>query len=150
MSHEPAWLVIARKELGVHETPGPKATARIIEYGQATTLKATSDEVPWCASFVNWCIREARKSHPELDKETGSAAAVSWRKWGHELQWGRIGCVVVFKFVNGRHHVGFYVGEDVMGVFCLGGNQNDSVSIKHFPWDSVINFRWPDEYKEVT
>lgn len=145
---EPAWLTIARKELGIHETPGPKATARIVEYDATTTLKATSDEVPWCSSFVNWCIRQARMLHPELDLETRSAAAASWASWGHELEEGQLGCIVVMERPGGNH-VGFYVDEDDDGVYVLGGNQGDRVCIRRFPWERITNFRWPINYKEV-
>lgn len=46
---------IAEKELGQKEDffgENPK----IIEYHDATTLSANRDEVPWCASFVNWVL----------------------------------------------------------------------------------------------
>lgn len=44
----PKWLEIAEKELGVHEIPGPKSEARIVQYHSSTWLTATSDETPWC------------------------------------------------------------------------------------------------------
>jgi hypothetical protein len=47
---------IATQELGVAEIYGDVHNKRILEYHQATRLKATTDEVAWCASFVNWCL----------------------------------------------------------------------------------------------
>lgn len=47
---------IAKKEIGVTETPGILSTSRILEYDLATTLKSQSDETPWCSAFVNWCF----------------------------------------------------------------------------------------------
>lgn len=46
---------IAKTQIGVVETTGANATPKIIEYHQATSVQADSDEVPWCSAFVNWC-----------------------------------------------------------------------------------------------
>jgi len=51
------WMDIAVAELGVHEDSHPgQHNSRILEYHQTTTLKATTDETPWCSSFVNWVM----------------------------------------------------------------------------------------------
>lgn len=143
-------LDIAIKELGVHETPGPAATARIVEYDKSTTLRATSDEVPWCSSFVNWVVKQAGMDG------TNSAAAISWSEWGREVgaeaskDYGpeanqEPGDIVVFEWSGGGHHVAFYVGEGERDgeymVQVLGGNQHDSVSYAWYPWDDIINIR---------
>lgn len=47
---------IARLEIGTKEMSGLAHEKRILEYHQATTLKAQADETPWCASFINWCL----------------------------------------------------------------------------------------------
>ena len=131
---EPAWLLIAKKELGIHETPGPAATARIVEYDKATTLKATSDEVPWCAAFVCWCLEQAGI------ESTHSAAAASYLNWGKDIgDTPEEGCIVVFP-----HHVTFYVdGVDDDYIKCLGGNQADSVKYSNFPVANVLSYRMP-------
>lgn len=143
---QPAWMAIAKKELGQEEVSGPQANPRIVEYDSTTTLKATSDEVPWCSSFANWCIYQARKVDSSIDEETHSAAAASWRHWGKELEYGCYGCIVVFDRVGGNH-VAFYLSEDEDGVTVLGGNQGDKVSKAHFPWSAVTNFRWPNSWE---
>jgi len=134
---EPRWLTVAKGELGVKEIPGSGDNPRIVEYHQTTTLKATDDAVPWCSSFVNWCLEQAGV------RGTKSAAASSWRDWGEELEEGRLGCIVVMRR-QGGNHVGFYMSEDADGVFVLGGNQGDAVNVKHFPWEIVTHFRWPE------
>lgn len=147
----PRWLEVAQAEIGVHETPGPKATPRIREYLAVTPLAegGNSDETPWCSSFVNWCFRQCRI------KGTGSAAARSWVTWG-ETRERRPGCVVVLKARkrNGErsttpsgYHVGFYVAGNARTIRLLGGNQSDSVCEVDFPlarWD-VVAVRWPVE-----
>jgi len=59
MKREPEWLVIARGEIGQKEIKGGKHNPRILEYHATTTRKATTDEVSWCSSFVNWCMTQA-------------------------------------------------------------------------------------------
>jgi len=134
--NKPKWLQIAEKELGVHETPGPKATARIIEYGKATSLKPQSDEVPWCAIFVNWCLQQAGI------QGTNSAAAASFEDWGRDLgDEPEIGCIVVLP-----HHVTFYAGAmDEDTIIGLGGNQSDQVKRSNYPVERVISYRWPND-----
>ncbi len=133
------WLWLAKNELGVHETPGPAATARIIEYHAVTSLKATSDEVSWCSSFVCWCLEQAGI------RSTASAAAKSYLNWGYELQTPREGCIAVL--LRGKNpnqgHVGFWVGEKDDKVCLLGGNQSDKVCEEYFPKSKVKSYRWP-------
>jgi uncharacterized protein (TIGR02594 family) len=77
---EPAWITIARAEMGVQEYPGPEHNPRIIQYLRSTTNPATSDETPWCSGFVNWCMKQAGIVG------TNSAAARSWLKWGGRVR----------------------------------------------------------------
>lgn len=57
------WVRIAQAELGVQEDSSPERhNGRIVEYHQTTSLQATTDEVPWCSSFVNWAMIAA--GHP--------------------------------------------------------------------------------------
>lgn len=46
---------IASSEIGEKESRSSD-NGRILQYHDATTLNASEDEVPWCASFVNWCL----------------------------------------------------------------------------------------------
>lgn len=133
------WCEIAAKELGIEEVPGTESNPRIIEYHKATTLKATSDEISWCASFVGWALQSAGI------QPTHSAAARSYLNWGKELKEPKFGCVTVLKRGNSswQGHVGFYVGGDSFHVKLLGGNQSDKVSIANFKKSDVLGYRWP-------
>jgi uncharacterized protein (TIGR02594 family) len=115
---------VALAELGVHETPGPEATARILEYTKHTTLDAQSDETAWCASFANFVTDTA--GFPG----THSAAAASFQNWGVELEAPILGCIVVWP-----HHVTFCDHPDISNdiIRCLGGNQSNSVKVSRFP-----------------
>jgi uncharacterized protein (TIGR02594 family) len=70
------WMSIARREVGQGEITGAQHNPRIIQYHSTTTLRAGSDEIAWCSSFVNWCLRQAGI------RGTSSAAAISWLSWG--------------------------------------------------------------------
>ncbi|MCX5889894.1 MAG: NlpC/P60 family protein [Deltaproteobacteria bacterium] len=147
------------EEVGVHATPGPAATARIIEYGQHTTLKPTSDEVAWCSDCLNFIVDEARQTHPEIDPPTRSAAAISWAGWGEEVPDGEQdrGDVVVFDWGGGHNHVAVYLTEDEDHpglIQVVGGNQSGpkggphAVNEKWDPLNCVIHFRRPKNYQE--
>lgn len=127
---------IAKQELGVHETPGSAATQRIIEYHATTTLKATSDEVSWCSSFVNWCVVQTGL------KGTNSAAARSWLDWGNVVDQPLEGDIVIFKRgATPSGHVAFFVKSSGDLVYVLGGNQSDQVKISAYKRGDVLGYR---------
>lgn len=135
----PRWMTIALAEKGQAEIAGPKANPRIVEYAAATSLKATTDEVPWCSSFVNWVMGQAGISG------TGSAAARSWLDWGQALDGPKIGAVVVFSRGDdpAAGHVGYVYGEGITTLDVLGGNQHDMVGVSRYPKEKVLGYRWP-------
>lgn len=134
----PRWLQIASMELGVSEVIGLDNNKRIIGYHSETSLKAMTDEIPWCSAFCCWVMKQCNIKH------TNSAAARSWLKWGYESA-PIDGCIVVLKRgaseVSG--HVGFLVGYDEKFVHILGGNQSNKVCIQKFPKHDVLGYRWP-------
>lgn len=139
---EPDWLTVARRELGVHETPGPKHTARVLEYQAITRANEGADEVPWCAAFVGWCLERAG------EKSTRSAAARSYLEWGHEVSSPQLGCVAVFARGSspGQGHVGFIVGVEPDGdLQVLGGNQANSVCVRRYPAGRLLALRMPGQ-----
>jgi uncharacterized protein (TIGR02594 family) len=139
-SYEPPWLQVARREIGVKERPGIRHHPRVLQYHAATRLHATSDEVPWCASYVCWCLETAGIT------STRSAAAASYRTWGQKCEL-KVGAVIVFGKADpdaaGTGHVGFCVGVEGDRVLCLGGNQRNAVSIAKRPVAGIVAVRWP-------
>lgn len=145
----PKWLEVAEKEIGQHEVCGGE-NPRILEYHAATTLHAREDEIPWCSSFVNWCMAQAGI------EGTKSAAAISWKDWGQVLQDPVKGCVTVIRAKsNGPdasigsssgNHVAFFQKIEGGRIFLLGGNQSDSVKVSSFGLASyeVLAYRWPE------
>lgn len=135
----PRWYEIALGEIGQKEQPGSLHNQRIIEYHATTTLKATDDETPWCASFVNWCLYHAGSIG------TRKANARSFLEWGSPLQEPKRGCIVVFSRGASQTagHVAFYDSDHGDLVRVLGGNQGDKVSYASYPKSSVLGYRWP-------
>ena len=130
------WMSIALAEVGQEEVAGAASNPRIVEYHQSTKLKATDDDVPWCAAFVNWVFAQAGLP------VTKSAAALSFLDWGIKVKTPKYGDLVVFDYGHGRGHVGFYVGERGGKISVLGGNQNDSVNVTQFTLSAYdIEFR---------
>lgn len=145
---KPPWLIIAEKELGQKEDKEGE-NPHIIEYHSSTYLSADKDEVPWCSSFVNWCIEQAGI------KGTRSAAAKSWLDWGQALLIPAIGCVCIIKRKkkgtdkatgsSSGYHVAFWLTEQDGKVHLLGGNQSDSVKMSSFNLESydILGYRMP-------
>lgn len=142
-AREPLWLKIARRELGTAERSNG-SNPRILEYLATTTLPAGSrgtDETPWCAAFVNWCLETAGING--LD----SAWALSWRTFGVAVEAPEPGDITVFKRPGGGH-VGFFLRDLGAKVEILGGNQGNSVSIRSYPKDGPL-FKGGGRYELV-
>lgn len=132
------WLTVAMAELGQSEGRNGASNPRIEAYHATTTLGARPDSVPWCSSFVNFCLQEAGIAG------TRSAAARSWLGWGTDAADFTEGCIVVLSRGNPpKGHVGFYVGRESGRIRLLGGNQTDRVSIASFEADRVLGRRLP-------
>lgn len=135
----PLYYEIARKEIGVKEISGKSHNPRIIEYHTATALKATEDEVSWCSAFANWCLLKAGV------KGTNNAAARSFLKWGKSVKEDpKEGDICIFwrgSPESWQGHVGFYVREDLINIYVLGGNQNNSVCVQAYPKSRLLDIR---------
>lgn len=131
------FLQIAFGEMNVKEVKGKNHNPRILQYHNATSLKASTDEVPWCSAFANWVIKKSGL------EGTNSALARSWEKWGKELKKPIPGCLVVLS--RGSNpvfgHITFYLYETSKYVYCIGGNQGDAVSIARYLKSRVVCYR---------
>ena len=133
-----AYHNIATKELGVHEIKGKEANERIIEYAKHTSLKATSDEVPWCSAFLVWCFKQCNM------EVAANAAALSWLNVGEQVTEPVLSDIVVLEYPLGTgkgHHVGFFIRENADGIFVLAGNQDNTVDIKLWQKADVLQYR---------
>jgi uncharacterized protein (TIGR02594 family) len=136
-------MPIALGELGVLEDARPGRTnPRIVEYHAVTRGGSSSDDVPWCSSFVAWAMEAANVP------STRSKTAASWATWGEPCYTPVFGAVVVFgkrdQDAVGSGHVALYMGDGPNGTcYVLGGNQQNCVSIATRKRADVVAFRMP-------
>jgi len=144
--YNPEFLEIARRELGVKEVSGKSHNQRILEYHSTTTLRATTDEVPWCSSFNNWVVEQAGYTG------TGSALAKSWETWGKPIDEPTVGCIAVFKRGTKawQRHVGFVTEVERNRIRIIGGNQSNRVSEMWMPRSQATAFRVPSTWANST
>lgn len=137
---DPPWLVAALGELGVREVPGQRDNPRIREYHSETGAGEAPDEVPWCSSFVNWCLAQAAL------RGTRSKAARSWLTWsrGITIAGPRRGALVVFE--RGQYpagHVAFELDGHGDRIWVVGGNQSNEVCERAYPASALLGRIWP-------
>lgn len=135
--NKPNWVIVAEGELGVKEVAGHLHNDRILEYHAKTKLKATTDEVPWCASFVCWCLEQAGFLSPK------SAWSLDFLNYGEPAKPQEPFSIVVLRRGANKGHVGFYVGDDDDSILVLGGNQSNEVNVSKFSKTLVMAYRWP-------
>lgn len=110
-----------------------------------TTIKGVAHA--WCALTVEAAFNSCGI------KGSGSAAAVSYEKWGFPCPW-QYGAVVPIRHRDGSHHVTFFVkwaDETNKIATCLGGNQGDALKLSNFNLsgnasghdECVSGPRWP-------
>lgn len=147
MIYLPPWLEWARREAlnGVMEVRGEEDNPRIVQYHSFTSLGATDDEVPWCASFVCAALGSTDHTH------THSARARSYLRWGIRLSVPALGCVCILKrgtddgrdVINAPGHVMLLTDiPNPWEVTGLGGNQSNKVCERSYPVDRVLDYRW--------
>lgn len=131
---------LARRFEGLREIPGEEHNGFIVWAHSLCTMKATTDEIPWCSAWLNaicWMLDLPR---------TNSAAARSWLKVGKPIQYiqAEVGWdVVVLTRGDSRiaGHVGFYAGNDEGKVLLLGGNQGNEVNVSAYSPSRIIGVR---------
>ena len=96
------------------------------------------DETAWCSAFVNWVAKTAGHEY------TGKLTARSWLSVGESTNSPSPGDVVVLwrESPNSwKGHVGFFIKETNRFVYLLGGNQRNSVCIKAYSKNRILDFK---------
>ncbi|WP_372934032.1 C40 family peptidase [Mariniphaga sediminis] len=136
-----ALLKIAFNELGTEEISGTQHNPEILKYAREAGIKGiSSDEIPWCSTFVNWVAWKAGLQF------SGKANARSWLNIGTRVASPEPGDVVVFwreSPQSWKGHVGFFLGisPDRKRVYCLGGNQGNRVSVSAYRLNTVLAYQ---------
>lgn len=129
------WMKIALEEYnkykGLKETVNPLAD-RVREYHKiGSSLPKAGPETSWCASFVNWVLKQAKV------KNWGTAAAQGVASSSNMVKTDKLvyGAIILLKNHNKATgvatwsgHVTFLVGTDKNGDYIgLGGNQSNQL-----------------------
>lgn len=139
---DPAWLAVAKQDLGIREVAGPASNPEIMRYWSACDYDPPDgDETAWCSAAANYWMQKAGVPG------TRQPNARSWERWGAELKTPKLGCIVVFwrgSPTAWTGHVAIYVGPGKPGhIKVIGGNQSNGVSIAEYPTAQVVGYRWP-------
>ena len=143
----PSWVPVALAEKGVRANSDGTSNPRVEEYHHSIGSVGWRDSVPWCSSFLNWCMQQAGL------QGTNSALARSWLSWGEPLAAPRYGCVVVLWRENPdceKGHVGLFLREDAGHVYLFGGNQLGEVREHSYPLHVILGYRWLSEAVSLT
>jgi len=139
---EPRWLKLARADLGIREVPGvannPVLVKRFSSIQKLIGWLFNADSIPWCGAIMAWWMSQCGIKTP-----IGPARALAWATWGVPLKTPVPGAVMVYQREGGGH-VTLYVGESATHYFCLGGNQDDAITIASFAKTrKPVAIRWP-------
>lgn len=129
------WLATALLELGTHEK---RNEPRVRMYHGVTAAGEASGAVYWCSSFLCWVLERHGIRH------TRSKRARSYETWGElgDLRELWPGSVCVFPRGDGGH-VAFALHASDDWIWCVGGNQANSVSVQKFARSILVTARWP-------
>ena len=138
-------LNFAASKYGLSDIAGDSSNSEVLQFFRETGHpEIIDDETSWCSAYLNWCAKNVNLMG--CDFSTGLLAK-SWLSVGEEVVGEpKTGDIVVFwreKKNSWQGHVSIFINEDPLGhqVFCLGGNQNDKVTLKAYPSEQVLGYR---------
>jgi uncharacterized protein (TIGR02594 family) len=128
----------ASKYIGYHERTNRKELQALMDIDPVTTQ--------WCAAFVNSVLNN--QGIPGTDSFAEyPLLARSFLSWGIPAETPEPGDIVVLSRGNAswKGHVGIYIStvtiDGVEYYQILGGNQDNSVSIKEYPTSRLLGIR---------
>lgn len=132
------WMDWMRSHVGEIQMTGARPTAFTIKIFSHTTYPPLTDYTPEsCAATVCAALEETDY------KSTRSAAAASYINYGSACQLTP-GCIVVYQWPDGGHHVDFCDEIiDANTVRGLGGNQGHQLNDTNFASKYIVSTRWP-------
>src|SRR6188768_2765602 len=139
----PAWYQVGLEELGQAEAPGKRENPRIAKYHSYTGLAAVSEVVPWCGSFIAYCMATAKIPY----RRSTAASAADWLQWGRPLKTPILGAVGVKAREGGNHVVMFskWINKDAGIIQVLEGNASNRVQFGEYSVKVFKGWRWPTD-----
>lgn len=136
---------LAESFLGQNEVNGQKALSNFFQKSLGQNIDPKT--VPWCGAFVGSVLKANGQDIPQ-----NPLAARSYLNFGQPTDKPQVGDLVVLRRGNDNRfgHVGFYNGVNEQGQpMILGGNQNNSVSVKAFDPSQVLGYRTAPTTQEL-
>ncbi len=130
----------AFKEYGVKEIEGKQDHPQIVRYFNELGYNGErlKDETAWCSAYANWVAKTAGYEH------LAQLNARSWLETGTKVEIPKLGDVVILWRENPeswKGHVGFFVKQTKKYIYVLGGNQRNSVCIKAYDKNRLLEYR---------
>jgi uncharacterized protein (TIGR02594 family) len=124
---------------GLSEIDGPLANPEIMEFFHDIGFDWVKDDsTAWCSAALNFFA----KKHGYY--RSGKLDARSWLKVGDIVLEPQLGDIVVFwreSYASWKGHVALYINSNDKYIWCLGGNQSNSISIMAYPRDRLLGYR---------
>jgi uncharacterized protein (TIGR02594 family) len=119
------WMDVAIREARQWAGSDEKVITKTDNYHRELSLSGQLNTVPWCASFVNFSLKEA--GYP-FEKSASSQFPVRSKKF-IKIERPVYGALMVWKKGSEGHIAFAYAKDSVSGeVIALGGNQNDRIT----------------------
>jgi uncharacterized protein (TIGR02594 family) len=142
VSDQPMWLIEGLKWINTKEVPGDGDNPVILEWAKEEGGKIAEtykhDSTAWCALWAGMILNKVGLPG------TGTLWALDFltTKSLVTLPGPAVGAFAPMRREGGGH-IAVIVGRNGDHLMCLGGNQNNEVSIAAFPKDRPLAFRWP-------
>lgn len=130
----------ALREYGTLSDVDGKVNPKVLSYfSRIGQIYQTGFDAVWCAAFAGYVLETCGIA------STKALNARSYLDWGEKVISPQMGDVVVFwrdTPTSANGHVSFFVKQDGIYVYCLGGNQGIGiVDIERYPLSRVLGFR---------
>lgn len=119
------WMEVAVREAKQWAGTSESTITKTDNYHKEISVAGELDTVPWCASFVNFVLKDA--GYP-YEKSAGSQFP-TWSKKFVKIEKPVYGALMVWR--KGKQgHIAFAYGKDTASgeIIALGGNQNDRIT----------------------
>lgn len=138
---QPAWLELARNEIGTKEIKDGQFNPKILEYLK-TVGKGEGDESVWGGAFVAWVLK---KSDQSIEGLTGKAKSFVNAPSMQKIERLSYGAIVVLNRGSDPNNgfVGFYTGSQGGRLLLLGSDTPDRVIIGGYSMSRVHSILWP-------
>lgn len=124
---------------GLSEVAGGQHNPQILEFFAEIGFDwVKDDETAWCSAAINFFAKK------HMYERSGKLDARSWLRVGEIVLEPQLGDVVVFwreSYDSWKGHVGLYINHNDKYIWCLGGNQGNSISITAYPRNRLLGYR---------